>query len=373
MDTAHTPGRSVTLADASCDEALRALAHAGEPLRGWCQWSWRFPSSFLQGIAVQGTEVQTLVARDGGEVVGMATRAIRPVYANGREQNVGYLGQLRVRRDKRRGLILEHGMRFLRACHGDGRCRLYLATILSANHLARHVLTSARGSLPTYHDHGTYHTFAFSPAFLARADAPDDGRVTAGRQTDFHDAMGLLERAGRTQPLFPVCRPAFLGTPYWRGLNAEDFFVARDARGRPVGVCALWDQRVCRQLTVTRYAAPVHSARRVCNVLLRLSGRVTLPPPGVPLAEAHLAFLHVDDADPRVAAALLRAIAAEARARGIGCLVLGRHTADPLHAALMRLPSLRFASRVYVVCWADGEGNHRTLSSPFLHLETACL
>src|SRR5512133_735822 len=79
------------------DAALRRLLREN-PMPGSISVTMEREPSYFRAAGVEGPFHQVAVGRyeETGEVVGMGTRSIRPVYLNGEVRNVGYLGQLRV-------------------------------------------------------------------------------------------------------------------------------------------------------------------------------------------------------------------------------------------------------------------------------------
>jgi hypothetical protein len=81
-----------------------------------------------------------------GALVGMGSRSVRPMYVNGREQDVGYISQLRASPDYRFGLamarMVARGFAYHRALHADGRTPYYLCSIVEGNEPARRLLAS---------------------------------------------------------------------------------------------------------------------------------------------------------------------------------------------------------------------------------------
>src|SRR5450432_4068328 len=80
------------------DAGIRELL-AGNPLPGRIALTYEREPDYFRGCATMGRDCQVLIARvgeSGGELIGVACRAVRPAFINGREERLGYLGQLRV-------------------------------------------------------------------------------------------------------------------------------------------------------------------------------------------------------------------------------------------------------------------------------------
>ena len=88
---------SIQFATPADDAAIRQLLRR-EPMPGRIRVTYQREPEFRLGCEVTGEDCQVLVARrqDSDEIVGVASRSVRRVFVNGREQRVGYLGQLRI-------------------------------------------------------------------------------------------------------------------------------------------------------------------------------------------------------------------------------------------------------------------------------------
>ena len=88
---------AVSVASAADDAGVRRLLRS-QVMPGRVRLSFCREPDFSIGCAVTGDDYRVLVARaqPDDEVVGVACRSVRRVFLNGREQRLGYLGQLRV-------------------------------------------------------------------------------------------------------------------------------------------------------------------------------------------------------------------------------------------------------------------------------------
>jgi len=87
---------SVNLAQPADDAAIRLLMRR-QPVPGRVTVTFEREPDFSLGCAVTGDDCRILVARSEDDgIVGVACASVRNVFVNGREQRLGYLGQLRV-------------------------------------------------------------------------------------------------------------------------------------------------------------------------------------------------------------------------------------------------------------------------------------
>ena len=306
---------------------------------------------FFAGLAVLGHQTQVLIAEEEGRVVGMGCRSLRRAFLNGQPADIGYLSGLRVLPQARRGTLLARGYRLLRDLHGDGKVPFYLTTIVEDNHTARGLLTSGRAGLPRYLDAGACIACAIPRVSRRPASSRHGIRLARGTDIPLADLVEFVNREGRRRQFFPVLEAADFGTARLKGLSRADFTVAL-AGDRIVGAAALWDQSGFRQHVVTRYHGFLRVARPVLDAVSRATGRPALPKPGQPLRMAVTAFLAVAEDDPAVARAILHS---QRQSGAVDYIVAGLHERDPLETLLTPWARHRYVSRLYLVCWEDGE------------------
>lgn len=251
-----------------------------------------------------------------------------------------------------------------------------MTTIAEGNEPALRVLTRGRRALPVYHFAGRYITLALPfggrRRRLPRGDDPQLS-IRPAAPGDRDAVAAFLQQQGPRRQFFPVYRPRdlFRDAGPLRGLSAPDLLLAfRD--GRLIGTLGAWDQHAFKQAVVCGYRGVLRRARRLYNAGARLAGRAALPPPGEPLRYLAAALPVVENDEPEVFAALLRALLAR-QSCGASRLLLGLHESDPLLAGLKRLRAERYITRLYLVCWPDGERARASLDGRPIYLELGCL
>jgi len=340
---------SFTLGSRDDDAGIRRLL-ATNPVPGTIQLRYEREPDYFAGCAAMGPFTQVLVAKDDDRVVGVACRAIRPMYINGQREDIGYLGQLRVDHHYRGRFLVLRGFRLLRELHDDGRTRSYVTTIIEGNAEAEGVLVHrARGVMPRYRRLGTLVTLAletYRPYKPYRAHRA-------------YDVLSFLQKEAPTRQFFP----------------AGDYhgdFVAIERNGEIAGAAALWDQRAYKQTIIHDYSRAMRVARPLYNAFASLTGRATLPPRGTALQSAYGSFFCVANDDAEVARDLIRALLAEAHARGLTHLLLGFSDADPLLPVARTFRHVAYPAGIYTVGWDDGDIHDRLDKRP-PHLELATL
>jgi hypothetical protein len=314
--------------------AIRRLLREN-PVPGRVTVTYEREPDYFCGCATMGRFHQTLVARrrPGGELAALLCRAVRPRFVNGHEEQVGYLGQLRVDARHRGRWIVPRGVEALRTLHTDGRAEAYLASIIDGSREARGILVDhRRGSLPAFHELDRLCTLALvvrRRRAFARS-APAACAIDRGSAAELGAIVAFLREHGAAKQLFPAYAEDDFGpggtTP---GFRVEDFLVARRA-GRIAGVLGLWDQSAYKQTVVQGYAGLLGRARPLYNAGARLLGAQALPPPGAPIRHAYASFVCVANDDPAVFDALLRRALDLAAARRHAYLMVGLSARDPL-------------------------------------------
>lgn len=366
------------LAAEADDAALRRVL-ARTPTGGHISVAFRREPSFFAAAAVDGRFRQVIVGRDReaeGEIVGLGSRSIREAYVNGRAESIGYLSSLRLLPEYRRwGSLVARGFRYFRELHADGRARLYLTTIAEGNERALEVLTRARPPLPTYHYAGRFLTAAI-PLRAKRSGEPRKSggiSVRAATKRDAGDIVSFLRANGPVRQFFPVYGEEDFSNDegVFRGLRFEDILLAHRG-GRLVGTLATWDQHAYRQSIVNGYSRAIRLGRPFYNGWARFTGLPPLPNLGEPIRYLTAAFPVVADGESESFELLLQAML-DAKAGGEAqYLMLGLHESDPLLSIVRRRRATWYTTRLYLVCWDDGEELRRGLDAraPYLELGT---
>jgi hypothetical protein len=358
------------VATPDADADLRRIL-AETPMPGRVAVSFRREPSYFAAAVVDGPFHQVVAARDcaADRLFGFGARSVRETYVNGRVEPIGYLNGLRSLPEYRNRGLLARGYAFFRKLHGDGRTRLYLTTIAEGNATALTVLTSGRAGLPAYHYAGNYHTVALP---LGRRRAPAGAGIRPATEEDLPAVLAFLNSVGPGRQFFPRYEAEDFFRPLGalRDLQPADLLLAY--RGRQlVGTLAAWDQHAFRQTVVQGYEAPLRWLRPFYNCWARLRGRPGLPAPGQAFPYLTAALPVVAGDAPAVFAALLEALLARPRP-GREYLLLGLHEADPLLAVVRAYRARWYTTRLYLVCWEDGEGLRAELDGrpPYLELGT---
>ena len=236
----------------------------------------------------------------------------------------------------------------------------------------RKLLTSKRATLPAYHEIGRITCYAI---LLGRKfSVPNSVEVRHGTEELLPEIVDCLNRNNRRRQ-FGICwsREDFArGNNLTRGLSVDDFLVAFRA-GRVVGVASKWDQRSFKQMTVQRFSFSMKCVKWLWDTVMPWSGYVALPNVGDSFDIFFCANPAVDNDDKEVFQALLHTMVSENGGGEYLCCVVGLCDGDPLSPVASSLLNFSYSSRLYVVCWDDGEDAYKALDERIPYVEAATL
>jgi hypothetical protein len=324
------------LATREDDAGIRRLL-ATNPMPGRIRVRFEREPDYFAGCT---PDTQVLVARDGASVVGVACRVIRKHYVDGRPEDIGYLGQLRVDRGYRGRLLTARGYRVMRELHASAPPSGYYTTIVDGNAQAEGVLVRrSRAVMPRYR----FLEKLFTLAVPARkwSGGHQSGETTAR-------LFGGLKPAAPLN-LFPAYEP-----------QGEVVSV-------PGGSAALHDQRAYKQTVIDGYDRALSLVRPLYNV----AARIRLPRPGSVLNHAYVT--HFQAGDGQTAHQLIEALRARAAAMRLDHLLLGFTESDPMLAVARRFRPVEYVSSIYTVAFDDGDDFHDRLQSRPRALDIAAL
>jgi len=365
---------SIELAAPDDDPAIRRLL-ATNPIPGSVAVTYEREPDYFLGCRTMGRFCQVGVARHrpSGQIAAVGCRATRPRFVNGRPEEVGYLGQLRVDARFRGRWLVSSAMRFLRQLHADGRVTGYLATIIEGNHVASGVLVHRpRRHFPTFREVERLCTLALilrtpkpvaqSPYKMRRASDGDLGAI-----------VSFLRIHSAAKQFFPVYEEDdFRESSVTLGFRVQDLFLAHH-KNELVGVIGLWDQSSYKQTVIWEYSGYLRWGRPLYSAGAGLAGAQRLPSPGQPIHFAYASFICVADNDPQIFGVLLRHAYNLAAERRYAFLMVGLAVRDPLLSVARRYAHLTYHSRLYTVCWEEGGLFHERLDNRIPYVEIAAL
>jgi hypothetical protein len=358
----------VDLARPGDDAGIRGLLRR-EAMPGRIRLALPREPDFSLGCAVTGDDYRIVVARsaDAGEIVGVACRSVRHVFLNGRQQRVGYLGQLRVDERFRGRWLVSRGFALLAQIDREDPVPAYFASIVDRNDEATGVIVGKRRrSFPALREIAAYQTLAL-PARRSRAALAGREEIVPGSVDQLPELARFLRTEGARRQLCSVWTEDALRNLNAFGLRIEDIRIARRA-GAIVGVTALWDQSAYKQAVVRGYSGWL----KAVAPLSHLGGR-WLPRVGEEVRSAYASLVSVANDDAPVFGRLLREIYNLASRRRFDYLLVGLDVRDPLLRVVRPYPHVSYPSRLYLGSWSRGGSLHEHLDERPAYVDIATL
>lgn len=326
---------------------------------------------FFRSVQVQGQDVKTLCIRDmkTNSLAGLATKAMKPVFINGQETKIGYLGNLRIASDYRNGTLLASGYKYLEKSRCNDDARLFLSTIIEDNNDTRAILESGRCSLPSYRDIGRYCVLVMGTHRSKKVNIPADCQVRRASKSDVPLIVRFLNKEGASKQFFPVYRQEDIlhSNGILTGLQAEDIFMGFSG-GELVATAAVWNQNDYKQSVVAGYNNHVRYTRHVVNAIAKILGYPSFPSPGKTLDHSSLTMLCAKENSDLILESLIECIRQHCK-KNNHVLLAGLHERDPMLSVLKRYRHVIYSSRMYVVHWEDGLGEFQQLDGRVPYLE----
>lgn len=342
------------------------------------------------GAGLAGGEDLTVVARRGGEVVGMGQSTVHTLHRNGSPRRVAYFGLLRLLPGTADGVrLLRDGYAMLLDGLRRSRVDACFTSIADENDRARRVLEhGTKLGLPAYTRLASLVTFLAPVSLPGGPNGPGEngsdaggGRaVGAGRPVEAGAAGLGPDRAELAAFLHAQAQGAHL-TPAWNpaqwaglarhGVAPAGFVVTR--RGGVVnGAGAVWDQRAFRQTVVSGYSGGLGVVRPFVNAARALRGAPLLPPPGSVLGQG--AVIGAGVTGMAAWPPLWRGLCRQAASLGLSWLVLSRDARDPDVPVLRRLLRAReYRTTLYDVSLEAGATSRDAWDSRLFRPEVGLL
>jgi hypothetical protein len=366
-------GRYIFELATPADDAQLRSRMAADWMEGAIAVSFRREPSYFAGCRVQGDETQVVKCVDAetGRLALMGCRSVSLAHVDGAPRRIGYLSDLRMAPDSRRGLLFRAGNRYFRAMHARDPVPFYLTVIYEGNAPALDTLLGARAGLPEYRGAGRILTPAIPLEFARppiRVPGLEVARGDAARLPAIVEFLNTWQSRKQFAPLYRVSD--FPGGRFL-GLRAEDFFVAHSG-GRIVATVAAWDQAHIRQTHVERYSPGLRLLRPLYNLAARVTPLKPLPRAGTRIPSVVLSCAAAENNDVANFRCVLRAAYNGLRGGPWHYAIAGLHESDALAAALEDYRRIPAAGRLFTV-HVDGAQDHATLEPRVPYMEPGCL
>lgn len=341
------------VAEPGDDADLRRLL-AETPMPGAITVTFEREPNYFLGCPTMGHRCDVLVARHlpDGELAGVMCHAVRPVFINGSEREVGTIGQVRIARRFRGRGLLHRGLPLF-----VDRSRPELpnfGVMADPNPRARSAMVEHPPAGFVVHDVTRINTLGI---VVRRPKRPDYRAATPerARASDLPEIVAFLRRHGPSRQYYPAYRESDFGpNGIMPGLRMEDVILAR-REGAIVGTIAVWDQSAFKQIIVRQYDEKLDRLRPWYDRVSPLTGAAPLPGPGEEIRSAYVAAVCVAGDDTAVMRVLLREAYNEACRRGLAYLMIGLTDDDPLLDVARRYLHIPYRSWLQASAWKPDE------------------
>lgn len=284
-----------------------------------------------ESFSADGEENRVMVIVDNSinEVIAVGGAVVRTEYLNGAPEKCAYLTGLKIHPDYRgRISFIAKAYQFLRG--GISHCKFCYTTILDDNKPAISLLEKRHKNMPEYRYLGHYSTYCFH-----------GGKRLAPIETDNFDGFEeLIARHFSKLSLTPVDYNL-------KGFGEKRFYSLRE-NGELIACCFIGNQRAAKQYKLCSYGGIY---KLLSKAPTRLLGYPAFPKAGSVINHGVVSYLYVKDNDRRLCERFLRSAAAQT---DFSLLLWGGFENNPLCAALDKMKTVRYGSRLYSVEWEPG-------------------
>lgn len=272
--------------------------------------------------------IMVIVDNQVSRIIAVGGAVVRYEYVNGNKEKCAYLTGLKIHPDYRRKIsFLPRAYAFLHENISD--CYCCYTTILDDNQAAISLLEKGHRNMPIYRYLGHYTTYCFH-----------GGKKIISLEHNHMDGFDeLMKSHFSTQSLTPVNYGS-------EGFGKSAFYCVRQDN-EIIACCFVGDQRKHKQYKMCAYGG-IYQV--LSKIPMRIFGYPDFPKSDCIVNHGVVAYLYVKDNDKKLCADFLRSVAAETE---FDLLIWGGFENNPLCAALDRMKTIHYGSRLYSVEW-DG-------------------
>lgn len=320
-------------------------------------------------------EARTFVVRDADGVASAIFSAIAREAWHERERvRSAYLCDLRVRPGFRGGaLLLRHYGSLLAYLQEELDVGVCTTVVFDDNERAHAALmgpAAARRGQPAYRPMTPFDMTSVQFTRPYRAPRRTVVEATPG---DVDALAAFLDRRGRERLLGEVFADGLLQRRLadWPGFSLSDFLLIKGQTGQILACLAPWDTYDVKRTRVLGYHGQMKWVKRGFDVGATLLRWPKLPEAGGCFRFAFLTHLEVEDDDPELLEALLRAAYRKLRAKRLHFMSALVPRGSPMEAAFRRFTVQRNAMTLYAVHPADSPWSERSFKTQHPGFEMA--
>ncbi|KDR96618.1 hypothetical protein SAMN02745945_00132 [Peptoclostridium litorale DSM 5388] len=299
----------------------------------------------------EGDEVHMLVCRDthNSAIAGMGALACRMAYINGKEEKVGYLFGLRIKKGYRKAYsLIPRGYAFIHSLLEKMGIRYIYTTILEENKHAQRIFEKKRASIPHYEFLCNYNVYALKANPRQKSRTKDGFTFRRASKGDIPEIIEFLNAEGKKKHFYPQITEDLITHNCIPGLNYDDFHLLFSRQNEILACGALWNQQSYKQYIVKKYGGLLKLLHPI-STLLPIAGYPALPKLDSILDFSTLSFWAIKGGSREIFNVFLNGISQCANSHTF--FLIGINERDPLKDLLDKTPHINYSSRVYLVNW----------------------
>lgn len=320
---------TLRFADSNDSQGIREIYESGS-FPGNLQIRFlRNPDPF-SSLASEGyPRIMVVYDNQDNRYVAVGGAVIREEYVSGQAVKNAYLTGLKIHPDYQKKIsFIKDSYKFL--YDGLGEVAHSYTTILDDNKAVISMLEKKRKNMPVYNYLGHYETYCFHDG--AR-------KLPIKCVTEYNHLIKLIDDNNRAMSFVPTD----INLP---GLGDKKLYYY-EADSEIEAYCFVCNQQADKQYELTRYDGIY---KFLSHMPTKLMGYPAFPREGSLIDYGTVAFLYIKENNPKLCRNFLRSVA---KASGYDLLLWGCFENNPLAAAMDKMKTIHYGSRLYEVDWTN--------------------
>lgn len=276
------------------DEALRELSKLSQ--KGDITFSIFREPRFYSGAQIQTQEVLLYLILKEGELIGVFNMGSKLLTYKGKREKVRYLCDVKVKPEYQNGSSLFKVVAKTYEIMEKDTVPTQLIMFAENHRILKLVKgrKKKRRDLKIFHGHEVGKVKTTLIDRKNRVKKSNSLELSKARIEDVQQLQEFIDQESLEIDFFPYYDLSKLGTPYYRDLKIEDFYIAR-SKGKIVGTFAIWDLTRVKQTVIMGYSRKYHLARPFYNMWAGLKGTAKLGKVGEKMVNKYISCLLVVD------------------------------------------------------------------------------
>lgn len=328
---------TLRFADSSDSEGIREIYESGSFPGNLEIRFLRNPDPFASLSSEGLPKIMVVLDNQENRYVAVGGAVLREEYVSGQTVTNAYLTGLKIHPDYQKKIsFIKESYKFLH--DGMGNVAHSYTTILDDNKAVISMLEKKRKNMPAYKYLGHYETYCFNNA------ASKLPIKCISEMDEFSGEIAQLVTDNNRKISFV---PTDINLA---GFGHKDFYYyeeqQRDGRSEITAYCYVCNQQADKQYELTHYGGIY---KFLSHMPTKLMGYPAFPKEGSLINYATIAFLYVKENNPKLCRDFLRSVA---KASGYDLFLWGCFENNPLAAAMEKMKTIHYGSRLYEVDWS---------------------